>query len=339
MQSRISSFSIAFTLTIGAVFLLFPQTSRAQQAKPTPSAMQEFKVSAENPTFEWFFLIVDAAKEQGIWTKNGLKPEVVPAAGSVAQLKERIESGVELGFVNAAEVTLARSGGVPVKTIAAYFGETTARIFVAAGGPIKTPQDLDGKKIGILSTTHTSYRTVLYMNKILAMRAEPIPLGSLSNNVAALKSGQIDALYSAEGAALTLVDSGDLRVLLPLPDIYPKPYTAVVLWATDRLIERNPDLVSRFVKATLETVRYLKDHPDEASALYIKRTNAPKNLADKAVASLNQVLTPSGRGSGQDLVAAVAGNWRFIIESGAVPADTAVKIAEVVDTRFLPPIK
>jgi len=148
--------------------------------------------------------------------------------------------------------------------------------------------------------------------------------------------GQIDAFYSAEGAALTLVDSGDLRLILPLSEIYPKPYTAVVAWAADDLIEQNPDLVGKFVKATLEIVGYLKAHPSYASGLYIKRTNAAKNVADKAVASLNQILTSGGRGSGQHMAAAVAGNWQFIVESGAVPANTVVKIDEVVDARFLP---
>jgi ABC-type nitrate/sulfonate/bicarbonate transport system substrate-binding protein len=225
---------------------------------------------------------------------------------------------------------------VPVKIVAAYFGETTARIFVAANGPIKTVKGLDGKKIGIVATTHTSYRTVLYMNEKLAIKAEPVPLGNLSSNVTALKAGNIDAFYSAEGAALTLVDSGDVRLILPLAEIYPKPYTAVVIWAADDLIEQSSDLVGKFVKATLEIVGYLKLHPDYASELYVKRTNAAKNVADKAVASLNQILTSEGRGSGHDLAAAVAGNWQFIVESGAVPANTAVKIEEVVDARFLP---
>jgi ABC-type nitrate/sulfonate/bicarbonate transport system substrate-binding protein len=158
----------------------------------------------------------------------------------------------------------------------------------------------------------------------------------LPTNIAALQAGQIDALYSAEGAALTLIDSGDLRLVLPLADIYPKPYTAVVIWAADDLIEQNPDLVGKFVKATLETVGYLKANPDYASELYIRRTKAAKNVAEKAVASLNQILTSSGRGSGNDLAAAVAGNWQFIIESGAVPAFPVVKIEDVVDARFLP---
>jgi hypothetical protein len=45
---------------------------------------------------------------------------------------------------------------------------------------------------------------------------------------------------------------------------------------------------------------------------------------------LNQILTPGGRGSGNDLAAAVSGNCRFITESGAVSADPFVKIEDVV---------
>jgi hypothetical protein len=57
-----------------------------------------------------------------------------------------------------------------------------------------------------------------------------------------------------------------------------------------------------------------RDGRSEASDLYVKRTNAPKDVADKAVASLNHILAPGGRGSGDDLIAAVAGNWQFVTE-------------------------
>ncbi len=323
------------------VTLVFPdaqaaQPSQLQPATPAPAPPYKFKAAGEHPAYEWFFLLVDAGKEQGIWARNDLDPEFVPVASSSTQLKERLDAGIKIGFVNAAEVTLARADGVPVKTVAGYFGETTARIFVAANGPIKTAKDLDGKKVGIVASTHTSYRTVLYMNKKLAIHAEPVAVGNLQNSLAALKSGQIDAFYSAEGAALALVDSGDLRLLLKLADIYPKPYTAVVVWAADDLVDHNPDLVARFVKASLEAVAYLKDHPDYASDLYVKRTRADKMVATKAIESLSRVLTSEGRGSGQDLVAAVAGNWKFMTESGAVPVGVVVRIEEVVDSRFLP---
>jgi ABC-type nitrate/sulfonate/bicarbonate transport system substrate-binding protein len=330
---------ISNTVLVCALVMTCPLTGQSPQPQslaPTIEAPFKFKAAGAHPGYEWFFLVTEAGKEQNIWGKNGIDPEFVPVAGSSVQLKERVDAGIKIGFVNAAEVTLARASKVPVKTVAAYFGETTARIFVAANGSIKTARDLDEKKVGIVATTHTSYRTVLYMNKKLGIHAEAVPSGNLQSSMAALKSGQIDAFYSAEGAALALVDSGELRLLLRLADIYPKPYTAVVVWAADDLIEHNPDLVTRFVKATLDTVTYLKSHPEYASDLYMRRTGAAKNVADKAVASLNQILAPSGRGSGQDLGAAVSGNWQFMTESGAVPGGVTVKIEEVVDSRFLP---
>lgn len=335
MQAKLCVIGTMSALVIWAALPAQAQAPQLRPSEPASMSPYKFKAAVENGSFEWFFLLVDAGRDKNIWAENGLDPEFVPAAGSSVQLKERVESGVKIGFVNAAEVTLARAQGTPVKTIAGYFGETTARIFVAANGPIQTANDLDGKKIGIVAATHTSYRTVLYMNKRLNIKAEPVPVGSLKDNVAKLKLGEIDAFYSAEGAALTLVDAGDVRLLLPLADIYPKPYTAVVVWTTDDMIEHNPDFVMKFVKATLEIVAYLKTHPAYASELYIKRTGAPKNVADKAVASLNRILAPGGRGSGQDLGAAVAGNWQFITESGAVPAGIAVNMEEVVDSRFL----
>jgi len=334
VQSRFWICCAALMIFVSAQSQSAAQTVQTRQA--LSAAPHKFKAAVENPAFEWFFLLVDTGKEQGIWAKHGLDPEFVPAAGSAAQLKERVDAGIEIGFVNTAEVPLARSNRIPVKIVAGYFGETTARIFAAADGPIRTAKELDGKKIGIVATTHTSYRTVLFMNERLAIKAEPVPLGSLQNNVAGLKAGRVDAFYSAEGAALTLVDNGDVRLLLPLADIYPKPYTAVVVWTTDDLIKNNPDLVTRFVRATLETVEYLKTHPSYAAGLYVRRTSASQAVAEKAVASLNHILAPSGRGSGQDLVAAVKGNWQFIIESGAVARDIAVKIEDVVDSTFLP---
>jgi NitT/TauT family transport system substrate-binding protein len=251
-------------------------------------------------------------------------------------LKEQIESGIKIGFVNTAEVLLARSNGVPVKVVAAYFGPTIAKIFVKADSPLRRPSDLDGNKVGILSLSHTSYRTVLYLNSKLVIKAEPIPIGSLANNLAALKEGKIDAFYSAEGAALSLVDSGELRMLVRLSELYPNPYATTVVWATDDLIQQQPDLVRRFVDATLETVGYLQSNPGRASDLYVNQTHAPKELAERAVTELNRHLTATGLGSGQDLKAAVAGSWQFTKQSGAVPAQTTVKIEEAVDARFVP---
>lgn len=295
-----------------------------------------FKAAMENSSLEWFFLVADTGRAQGIWAKNGLDPEFVPAALNASQLKERVAAGVRIGAVNTAEVILARTMGTNVKIIGSYFGATTARIYGKANGVITTGAQLDGKKIGIIAASHTSARTVLYMNKKLGIRSEATPLGDLTNNLDALRDGRIDAFYSSEGATLALVDSGELRVILPVAEVYPKPYAAFSMWATEDLIAEYPDLVRRFVAAASEAAAFIKSNPNSAVELYVKRTNATPLVASKAVASLTNVLTTNARGSGDDLIAAVHGNWTFIVDSGAVTLTNPASVADAVETRFLP---
>jgi ABC-type nitrate/sulfonate/bicarbonate transport system substrate-binding protein len=316
---------------LGPLFLCLALGASAQQA----AVPAKIKISAENRNFEWFFLIADAASEQGIWRKHGLDPDLVPAAGSYAQLKEQVAAGIKFGWVNTAEALLARSQGAPVKIVAAHFGETIAKIYSRPESPMQASRDLDGKKIGVLAATHTSYKAVMYLNEKLGIKAEPVVLGNLGNNVAALKAGRIDALYSAEGAALGYVETGELRTLSRLADVYPRPYATVVVWATDDYVREHPQLVRGFVKATLESVDYLNKHPAAASAMYQKQTKSTRGVADRAVAELNALLTSAGRGSGNDLAASVAGNWKFTKESGAAPAEASIAIDEVVDARFV----
>ena len=107
-RTRFFALPLVFSLT---VFLWQPS-----QAQPAPQT-QAIKAACEG-SFEWYFLLVDTAKEQGLWLKHGLSREFVAAPGTAIQLKERVDAGAKVGFANTAEVTLARSNGVPVKTVA-----------------------------------------------------------------------------------------------------------------------------------------------------------------------------------------------------------------------------
>jgi hypothetical protein len=87
------------------------------------------------------------------------------------------------------------------------------------------------------------------------------------------------------------------------------------------------------VKATLDTVKYLRDNPSYAADLYIKKTNAPRELAEKATYIS---WTPDGRGGGLELASPVRNTWQFAIDTGAVPSLVNLKIEDAVDVRFLP---
>lgn len=191
------------------------------------------------------------------------------------------------------------------------------KVYVKADGPIHTVKDLDGKKIGVVSLAHITYRGALYLADKSRIKIEAVPIGNITNRVVALKLGRVEAIAGVEPDPLRLVDSGELRILVNMSDIRPKPDVGVAIWAAEDLMEKNPGLVRKFVRAILETVKYLKENPGYQTDLYVKVTNAPRDVAEKAVSQRD--WQPSGRGSGSDLMRAVANNWQWNRESGAIP--------------------
>lgn len=337
--SRLSlALIVVIVLAAGSVMVFFG----AQLLNPTPtpqSAPERLAVSGYFADSEGAFLLMDAGRDRGIWKQAGLDPDFVTIPGRAvlaADIKEQVASGIKMGVSIASEVLLARANGVPVKIVAGYVGEAPVKVFVKTDHPAKTIQDLDGKRIGVFSNDHYTYRMVGYLSQKLGVKLEPVAVGDLPSNIAALKTGRTDAFIfgTSSGVALLLVDSGELKILLDMRDVLPKPFVSFVVFATDDIIDSNPDLVKRFVKATLETISYLKENPNYAADLYSRKTAAPKDLADKAVSQLD--WRPNGRGSGADLTTAVTNNWQYNKESGAIPPNINVKIEEAVDARFLP---
>ncbi|MBI4258196.1 MAG: ABC transporter substrate-binding protein [Thaumarchaeota archaeon] len=326
---------LVITVIASAFFVLQMGNPTTQAAQTTKPALEKFKAFGASTTSEVYFLIVDAGKERGIWASNGLDPEFIttPNPPTEAEFKEKIASGVKIGLSPSSTPVRLRSAGTPVKVVLGYRGDTTQKVYVEADGPIKTVKDLDGKKIGVLGIDTPTSRIAGYVSNKFAIKTEVVPLGNLSNQVVALKLGKVDAFISSEGAPLRLVSSGELAILVRVSDIIPKPNAAAVVWATDDLIQQNPDLVKRFVKATSETIRYLKENPTYAAELYIKRTNAPKDLADLVIGQTN--WTPGM--SGSELLMAMANNGAFSKEVSPLPAGIPpVKVEDAVDVRFLP---
>ena len=323
------------------VYLLFPRDSVQEVAPPARATMilQKFKVSGNNPNFDAYFLVIGAGKDRNIWANNGLDPEFVypdtPRGLSAADIKQLAASGIGLGIAVPSEVLLARSSGAPVKLITGVSGLALLnKVYVRADSPIKTVKELDGKKIGVVSLVHNTFRTALYLANKSGITVEAVPVGNITNRIVALKLGKVDAIAGVEADPLRLVDSAELRILVNMSDIRPKPDVGVGFWATEDLIEKDPELVRRFVKAILDTVKYLKENPGYQADLYVKVTNAPRDIAERAV--YQRDWQPSGRGSGSDLVQAVVNNWQWNKESGAIPANVNVKIEDAIDVRFLP---
>lgn len=296
-------------------------------------AGESVSVTAYNLALAPYALVVDAGTERGFYTANGLEPRWVTRekrAVSIKDLPELLQQGTELGLSSPSEILVARVQGLPVKVIAGFVGETEVKIYVSPNGRVKEPRDLDGKTIG--PTSLAVQRGVGYFSRAYGIKAQAAPFGTLDGMVAALRNGEVDAIITAEARVLAFVDQGELRLLVRSADYRPQPELNNALWASDSLIALRPELVRAFVKATLQTVRYLKDNPADAARLMAKRTGMSEALSRKAVAQIDWV--PSGKPGG-DLAKAAQNYWRVLQGTGALPPNIDLGANELIDTRFV----
>jgi len=209
------------------------------------------------------YLATQVALQNGYFKNNGIDVDVVVFAGG-AKLQQAI-------FANS--IDLAVSGGtdfayivkgVPEVAVAAVAGPPLALgIIVPYQSSIVAADDLKGKKVGITSAGSLSEWLLRRMAQKKGWGSDALTLvatgSSSSGGMAALATGEIDALMtqSAVGYQLELSKRG--RLLFPSSD-YVEKFLVYATFATIPIIRDRPETVRRFLKAWFENIADMRAH-------------------------------------------------------------------------------
>lgn len=292
-------------------------------AEPSPPPLRQLNVplvsSAATMVPFW------VAAEQGLFRRYGLEPELVampPATAAQA--------------LSAGSAPIAVAGG---SVVSAWVGGATDLVFVAGVSQrapyriivrpeITRVEDLRGKSIG--QTTPGSSPAVATIEVLRRYGLEPdrdVTLTYLRDTqatVAALATGVVQGLATsspqaeqamAEGGRL-LVDMRELNIPILGPQI-----------ATSRgLVERDPDLVRRFVMAYVDGLQYARDRPDEGIAALMRGAQLDdRSLAELAYRDYYDLWDP------WPSEAAI----QTLLDNMDVPAARTTRPAEMIDDRFV----
>lgn len=199
--------------------------------------------------------------EAGIYKKHGLDVKIIYVAGAQA-VTTLISGDTQIVQGSGAAAVLSRLSGSDLTLIG-----TTINVIpmsLVTSPDMASPQDLKGKTFGVSrfgSLTDLGLRKAvsefgLDPNKDIKM----IQTGGVPENLLFMQQGVIKgALISSP----TLEKAKELgyREFLNLAEIkYRYPGTALV--TTDAFIRSRPQTVNRFLKATLEGIKYAKANPD-----------------------------------------------------------------------------
>jgi NitT/TauT family transport system substrate-binding protein len=137
---------------------------------------------------------------------------------------------------------------------------------------IVKPADLRGKKIAVGGIGSSQDRIVLKYVEQASLTANDvtrIAMGAdAGRRIQAIKSGSIHATLLDPGT-LSYAEKEGLNVLAFMGDLFPFPFQAFA--ATDRKLKENPAQVKRWLRAMVGALIFVRDQPEEAAEIGIKR--------------------------------------------------------------------
>lgn len=198
----------------------------------------------------------------------------------------------ELPFalVSAEQVPLARAQGLPVVYVMAWWHDFPVAIASSSQSGIQKPADLKGKKIGIPGLYGASYVGLRALLNAVGINESDVTLDSIGyNQVEALVAGREDAVVVyANNEPIQLKAQGYSANIIPVKDYVDLVSNGLI--SNEETIAKNPDLVQRFVRATLHGLQDTINRPSEAFEISRKYV---EGLAQADQTAQWEVLTTS----------------------------------------------
>jgi len=211
-----------------------------------------------------------AAELQGYYAEENLTVRLLPGGFDVLPWEEVAEGEADFGVTGGDSLLIARSQGLPLEAIATIFRESPVVLVALAESGIETPWDMVGKRVGMTSPAmdNTNDIQLLAMLQRLGIDRSQIEFVAIEDySLNSLTSGTMD-VYS--GFSTNEVVEARLKGVA-VNQIFPQDYDVLiypnVLFADEQMVEGQPELVERFVRATLRGYQYAIENPVEAAEL------------------------------------------------------------------------
>ena len=239
------------------------------------------------------------ADAHGNFERNGLKVTVKPGGPEKDAIKELEIGHAQFGVASADQVIRAVSKGSPIVVLAQLFQVNPLHwIYRPDKTPLKTPQDLKGRTIGITygGNDETIMRALLAKYKI---KEDEVKLFSVRYDFTPFYQGKVDLwpLYRNAQAPIIgekLRKAGEKFDLMS-PSRLGIRFVANSIVTTQKMLKERPETVKRFKKAILQAWREALDPENKDKAIEtVLRYNqeTPKDIVRKQLPATRILILP-----------------------------------------------
>jgi NitT/TauT family transport system substrate-binding protein len=237
------------------------------------AAASAFPASAETPlTVGTAHATADAelpatvGVELGIFKKHGLDIKLADLGGDSRVIQGMTAGSIDIGVGGGSGMALIVKGAPMIAVCEDSATQPYFAIAVAGDSPLHKLTDLKGKKIGITRENSTTDWLARQLPRSQGWPADAITLvalgGDPASGAAALRNHLVDADIGGTMDFAAMEEKKVVRILAPVSD-YVGKVASGILYASNHIVQTNPDAVRAYVAGWLETTHYMSTHKDE----------------------------------------------------------------------------
>jgi len=250
------------TLLKGGIFTLAASTGGLALLVPRPGHAAPAKIIVQ---YDWLMSngqIGDiVALKKGYLQDAGFDVEFSPGGPNSATVPPVVTGQAALGqFSDSAQLLLARASGVPVKIIACGFRQGPFAFYSLPKAPIRSVQDMVGKRIGIQPTARFVLDAILAKNKI---DPSSLTITNIGFDMTPLVTGQVDSVtgWITNTQALSVIGPERIDLMMSATGL---PSYSNVYFATDAALETSSETLAKFIGAVGKGWGWTYENPKEA---------------------------------------------------------------------------
>lgn len=253
-------------LVVVAALFLSACGSTAAPAEPDKVTVQ----------LSWFHGVEYAgfytAIEKGYYAEENIEVTLNAGGPEINPLAE-VESGNALfGIGQGDSLITARANGQNFVAVATIFKDNPLAITSLQDDNILKPEDLAGKTVGVYSEDLSSYSDLLFLAFMsrTGLEQDTMQYALIQDFTGAneIKAGNMDAMtgmFATDQQVMTQ-NAGDSINIMYYKDYGVDVYINTI-FVNEELTQSNPDLISRFLRATMKGYQYALENPTEVAAI------------------------------------------------------------------------
>jgi NitT/TauT family transport system substrate-binding protein len=242
------------------------------------------------------------ALDKGYYKDAGMDVKIVRGQGSTDAVKQVASGTAQFGFADTSAVIFARANdGIPIKLVSVIYAKPPHAIYVLKDSGISKPKDLEGRKLA-----DTAYSAMPKMFGAYA-KAAGIDASKVTWVVAGsdalpgmLSLGRVDGIgqYTVGEPLLKKAAAPKDIVALTYSDAGLDYYGSGIV-TKESTLQSNPDLVKRFIAATLRGLKDAIANPQQAGEIMHKyHREVDEDVARDETIKVGQLATVPGAAMG-----------------------------------------